>query len=266
MMDGREVIDLIINSNYTAYTEFGGGGFSTKETLEQITELENLMPLNKENKVAVEHGAHWTSLQIERYFGKVETLDELIKCGQFIQCVGQQFIFEEGRRQKPYCSIVSNWCFNEPWPNTGNNSLVCYPNNIKPVYYSVMKACRPVLASARYKRLVYMAGETLEFDLFLLNDSLENIEDGTVNVYVKLGANEKVQLLKWDYSDVNLCTNVEGPTVRYILPHDKDADIVKIILDCGEYSSEYTLLYRVPDRPANAPKVMNAELDGNIIE
>lgn len=263
VIDGREVIQVLPESHATAYTEFGGGGFSTVETLEQIADLKDLMPMTLENEVAIEHGEHWASIQMERYFGKVETLDEIIRCGQFMQCVGQQFIFEEARRQKPYCSIVSNWCFNEPWPNTGNNSLVCYPNNIKPAYYAVARACRSVLASARYRKLVYIAGETLDFDLFLLNDSYEQLPNGRVEVSVKIGELDAVKLMDWDYSNVAIHKNVAGPTVRYTLPMVENADTLEIILSCGEYSSKYTLLYRLPQKPANAPKKMNAILDEN---
>ena len=263
LRDGREVIEVLAESRNTAYTEFGGAGFSPIETLELISELDAFSSIDENNELAVKHGCHWLEMQIERYFGKVEGLDRLIECGQFLQCVGQQFIFEEARRQKPYCSIVSNWCFNEPWPNTGNNSLVSYPNYIKPVYYAVSNACRSVLASARYRKLVNIAGETLDFDLFLLNDSLKKLPDGTVKVFIQVGEGEKVNVLNWEYKDVPICTNAEGPTVRYKLPFVNGADTLSIILECGEYSSKYTLLYRLPKAPANAPKKMNAILDEN---
>lgn len=261
--DGNEVIGVIQKSRNTGYTEFGGGGFSTPETLEMIGEISELMPFNTDNEVVNKHGAHISGVATERYFGKPQSAEQLIACGQLMQCTVQQFIFEEARRQKPYCSIVSNWCFNEPWPNIGNNSLVCYPNNTKPAYYSVANACRSVLASARYRKFVYIAGETLDFDLFLLNDSLEKLPDGAIDVFVKIGDGEKVKLLHWEYGDVGICRNAEGPTVRYKLPVAENADTLQIILECGEYSSKYMLLYRLPEKPANAPKKMNAILNEN---
>ena len=263
LRDGREVIEVLAESRNTAYTEFGGAGFSPIETLELISELDAFSSIDENNELAVKHGCHWLEMQFERYFGKVDDLKKRIECGQFLQTVGQQFIFEEARRQKPYCSIVSNWCFNEPWPNTGNNSMVSYPNYIKPVYYAVANACRSVLASARYRKLVNTAGETLDFDLYLLNDSLEKLPDGTVKVFVRVGNSERVHVLDWEYKSVPVCTNAEGPTVRYKLPFVNEADTLDIILDCGEYSSKYTLLYRLPAAPANAPKKMNAILDEN---
>ena len=263
MQDGREIIEVLAKSHNTAYTEFGGPGFSTRETLSLIATEDELSPMDENNEIAKAHGCHWMGMDINRYFGKVESLDELIGCGQFLQCVGKQFVFEEARRQKPYCSIVSNWCFNEPWPNTGNNSLVSYPNSIKPAYYSVKNACRSVLASARYRKLVYKAGEELDFDLYLLNDSLNKVADGKVGVFVQIGDAEKEHLLDWDYKNVDVCTNKSGPTVRYKLPAVADADSLKIILEAGEYSTTYTLLYRLPAKRPDVPKKMNAILDEN---
>lgn len=263
MSDGGEVIEALQNSRNTGYTEFGGGGFSTKETLLQIADISELKPLNLENEIAVAHGTHALSLETERYFGKITDFDKLIECGQLMQNVVQQFIFEEARRQKPYCSIVSNWCFNEPWPNTGNNSLICYPDNTKPAYYAVARACRSVLASARYRKFVYYAGETIDFDVYLLNDSLDRLPDGIVDIYIQIGDDEKIKLLRWEYSNVPVCKNAVGPTVRFELPFVNDADTLHIILEAGDYSSKYVLLYRLPEKPADAPKKMNAVFDEN---
>ena len=69
--------------------------------------------------------------------------------------------------------------------------------------------------------------------------------------------------MSWEYKDVPICKNAVGPTVRYGLPFAEDADTLQIILEAGEYSSKYTLLYRLPEKPANAPKKMNAILDEN---
>lgn len=263
MNDGSEVIERFSKSRNTAYTEFGGAGFSGMDTLNMIADSDELFPLDENNVIATEHGEHWLALDIARYFGKIDDLETLIECGQYIQSVGQQFIFEEARRQKPYCSIVSNWCFNEPWPNVGNNSMISYPQNIKPVYYAVSSACRSVLASARFRQLVNIGGTVLDFDIFLLNDSLEKLDDGTVKAYIQVGDDEKVNVLNWDYSNVPICTNLQGPTVHYKLPIKENADTLKIILECGSYSSTYMLLYRLPKKPANAPKKMNAIFDEN---
>ena len=60
-----------------------------------------------------------------------------------------------------------------------------------------------------------------------------------------------------------VCKNAVGPTVRFELPFVNDADTLHIILEAGDYSSKYVLLYRLPEKPADAPKKMNAVLDKN---
>ena len=61
----------------------------------------------------------------------------LVANGQLLQCEGYKAIYEEARRQKPYCSMALNWCFNEPWPTAANNSIINWPNIPKPAFYAV---------------------------------------------------------------------------------------------------------------------------------
>lgn len=257
-MKGIEVIEMFAESRNTAYTEFGGPGHACLETLKLIGDLVELGSMNTTNQIAASHSGAWCKLErLVPYFGEVEGVENQIAISQFVQSVGQSFIFEEARRQKPYCAMAANWCFNEPWPTVCNNSILSYPDYKKPAYYSIANACRSVLASARYRKLVYEANETLDFDVFLLNDSLEKVQNGLMKIYVQVGAAEKVCLLDWEYTNVKICENVIGPTVRYTLPYVDGADTLNIILECGEYSSKYTLLYRLPKKAPNAPRIMN---------
>jgi len=153
--------------------------------------------------------------------------------------------------------MAVNWCFNEPWPCIANNSLVCYPNYIKPAYYEVAKACRNVLASARYRKLQHKAGEMLEFDLWILNDGVKPIDGETVNVSVQIGDEQPVHIIDWQFPNLSANTNFEGPTLRYKLPEVYGAETLKIILSCGEYSSEYTLLYNCPSPEKPKEKILN---------
>ncbi len=263
--DGKEAIEVMQNSKNTAYTEFGMPSISNIECLEQITTKDKLFPL-VHNELTYEHHAfnawcqeeNWSSVEtIAHYFGESNSLEQLVERGQFLQGVGYRFIFEEARRQKPYCSMAVNWCFNEPWPCIANNSLVCYPNFIKPAYYEVSKACRNVLASARYRKLKYTAGEVIDFDLWLLNDGVKPVKGDTVNVYVQVGDVEYEHIIDWAFPDLDANTNFEGPTLRYKLPEVKGAETFKIILSCGEYSSEYTLLYNCPLSGKPKEKILN---------
>jgi hypothetical protein len=61
---------------------------------------------------------------IKDYFGENNSLEESIEIGQLLQSEGYKCIFEEAMRQKPTCSMALNWCYNEPWPTTANNSIL----------------------------------------------------------------------------------------------------------------------------------------------
>lgn len=263
--EGNEAIEVMQNSKNTAYTEFGMPSISNIECLKQVTAKENLFPLINNNVTRAHHAfkawcqeENWSSVEtIAHYFGESESLEQLVERGQYLQGVGYRFIFEEARRQKPYCSMAVNWCFNEPWPCIANNSLVCYPNYIKPAYYEVAKACRNVLASARYRKLQHKAGEMLEFDLWILNDGVKPIDGETVNVSVQIGDEQPVHIIDWQFPNLSANTNFEGPTLRYKLPEVYGAETLKIILSCGEYSSEYTLLYNCPSPEKPKEKILN---------
>ena len=92
----------------------------------------------------------------------------------------------------------------------------------------------------------------LEFDLWLLNDSPEQVPDGRMSAFVQIGGEEPVHLLDWDFSGVAINTNLAGPTARFRLPEVPGAREMKIILSCGEYSAEYPLRYSCP--VSNRPK------------
>ena len=263
--EGQEAIEVMQNSKNTAYTEFGMPSISNVECLEQIATKDKLFPL-VHNELTHEHHAfkawcqeeNWASVEtIAHYFGESENLEQLVERGQFLQGVGYRFIFEEARRQKPYCSMAVNWCFNEPWPCIANNSLVCYPNYIKPAYYDVKEACRNVLASARYRKLKHKAGEMLDFDLWMLNDGVDSVKGDTVKVYVQVGSAEPEHIIDWQFPNLEANTNFEGPTLRYQLPKVEGAETFKIILSCGDYSSEYTLLYDCPITEKPKEKILN---------
>jgi beta-mannosidase len=182
---------------------------------------------------------------IEDYFGKSASLGELVSHGQIIQGEGYKCIYEEARRQKPYCAMALNWCFNEPWPTAANNSLVSYPNIPKPGFYQVRNACRPVLASATISKFRWMAGEKFTTQLWILSDKPERVNPGKLKAKIISGS-EVLTLGSWDFKATEPNTNQKGPEYSVILP-DLPSGAFKLILeveDHPELNSEYTLIMR----------------------
>ena len=265
--EGIEVFEAMNNAHYTAYTEFGMPGLSPREVLESIIPAKELFP-PKAGTAWQEHhafgawvGATWLCEEIlEHYFGKAKNLDELIAQSQLLQCEGYKAIFEEARRQKPYCAMAVNWCFQEPWPTAANNSLIVYPNTPKPAFYAVSNSCRPVCASARLHKFQWKEGELFTADLYLLNDRYEEAAGLPVTVKLQCG-NQTVEVMKWDTPTLPANENVAGPIVRFRLPNWQH-DRFKLLLEVEgkpEYNSEYTLLYTPKEGKREGTAIMNLE-------
>lgn len=262
---GEEVYHAMQNANNTAYTEFGVPSISDKEYLLQWIPAEKVEPFVDNDSLRAHHAfgsweptdSTWACVDtIEDYFGPSESVDDLIAKSQWMQCEGYKGIYEEARRQKPYCSMALNWCYNEPWPTAANNSLLNYPARPKPAYEAVKESLRPTLASARIQKFVYESDEMFETELWLLNDSTAPIPAGHMNVYLEIGG-VKEKVFGWDYPEVPAGKNLLGPTIHQILPVRDGKELV-VSLEDGERSSSYRLIYRKKEEKAEGLKILNA--------
>ena len=267
-LDGTEVFENMNKAHFTAYTEFGIPGMSPVEVLKKIIPAKDLFPPHDSTAWRDHHaygawvGDTWLSLNdIESYFGKAPDLETLVQQSQLMQSEGYKAIYEEARRQKPYCAMALNWCYNEPWPAAVNNSILAYPSIKKPAYDAISASCRPVLASARFSKFQWKEGEDFFADIYILNDAFKDIPSLKISVKLKT-AQEEVMILNWGSPVSKSNTNVAGPTVRFRLPYWEKTDRFNVVLDVEnhpEYSSTYTLLYKPRFRPNRGTKIMNID-------
>ncbi len=253
---GEEIFQVMPKAHNTAYTEFGCPGPSSVSILKRIIPEDELFPPLPGTAWESHHAFNaWESKKnswllpeiIEFYYGPTESLDQLVERGQLLQSEGYKCIYEEARRQKPYCSMALNWCFNEPWPTAANNSLINYPAEAKLAYYAVKNSCRPVLSSARISKFSWQNGEIFNPELWLLNDSPESVPAGKLEAYLQFG-DDKIYLLGWDFPELEPNKNLTGPIVRIKLPGKEGIEEMKLILKVinrPEYNSSYTLKYNV---------------------
>jgi beta-mannosidase len=248
----EEVYQEMNRSKFSAYTEFGVPAPASEDLLKTIIPAEELWPPKPGTSWESHHayGAWgkntWLCEDIiEDYFGKSASLAVLVANGQLMQAEGYKCIFEGARRQKPYCSMALNWCYNEPWVTAANNSILSYPDLPKPGYYAVKAACRPVLASAQLSKFQWKEGEEFFVRIWMLNDQFEDLEAGKVSVKLVMDGAE-TELGNWDYKALAANGNLEGPVMKCILPAG-ESDRFKLILRVEghpEYDSEYTLAYK----------------------
>lgn len=247
---GEEVYSVMQKAHNTAYTEFGVPGPSQLEILEAIIPGEELWPPRPGTSWESHHaynawvGDTWLmNDMIEDYFGKAASLEELVERGQLLQCEGYKAIYEEARRQKPYCSMALNWCFNEPWPTAANNSIINWPNWPKPAFYAVKEACRPVLASGRNLKFTWDPDEQFSTQLWMLNDKHQTVERGVIRASLVAGK-KRMEIGAWTFDTMEPNSNMEGPVIKAQLPRWK-ADRFTLLLEVEghpEYNSSYTFL------------------------
>jgi len=245
----HSVYEVYTKHNSTTYTEFGVPSISSPELLRSIIPEEELFPPRDGGIWKLRHGFgawnnkdEWACVpMLESYWGKSETLEELCERSAWTQCEGYKTVFEEARRQKPHCSMALNWCYNEPWITAANNSIISYPNQPKPAYYSVRDALRNVMPSARLWKFDYKGGEKIEMELWLLNDTYECVSD-EVEAFIEIG-NEKIEIVKWQTGISEENENIKGEKYEVILPKI-DADRLFVVLKTKKYGeSRYMLKY-----------------------
>lgn len=249
--DGRDVLNVYTNSRFTAYSEFGVPSISRVESLKKIIPEDELFPIKETASWVHHHGFNawgkprWLCLNVlKHYFGELQSIDEVYEKSQWLQSLGYKYIFEEARRQWPYCSMALNWCLNEPWITAANNSIISYPCIKKPAYFSVSEALKPVMPSARILKFDWKDGEIFKAEIWYHNESDKPVFD-TVNISIKLG-DEVFDVLTWNTGEVMPQENKQGPTISYKLPRIEIAESVELICSFNESKEKsiYKLLYR----------------------
>lgn len=257
-----DVFQVFRKAHMTAYTEFGVPSVSELSALERVIPPEELGEIRDTPSWRLHHAvgawlpqSHACMETLEDYFGKNASVAERIRQSDWLQTEGLKAIFEEARRQSPYCSAALNWCFNEPWITAANCSIVRYPAIPKPGYYAVREALRKALFSAGIPRFDWKSGDRFTAEIWLLNDGPESVS-ASVEVLLQIGAHT-FPLLTWNDVQADADRNTEVGSVCLSLPA-VDADRMELILrsDDERLSSTYTLLYR-KDALKPAPKGMN---------
>lgn len=221
---GDEPWALFQQASCTAYTEFGCGGPSSVAALKKFLLPEHWFPPAAGTPWETHHGlkawhddSHLYLEAITHYYGAPRNLEELVQRGQMLQGEVLKGLFEEARRQKPHAAMALNWCLNEPWPCAANNSLVEWPCRAKPALHEVGQACRPVLASARIRQLLWRANEWFDPELWLLNDAPRALPPLRVEARLRAGA-EEIFLLGWEVPALAAGENLRGPRIQFRLP------------------------------------------------
>jgi len=251
----KDAFQMFQESKCTAYSEFGVPGMTDVASLKQIIPEGELFPVTDTPAWHAHFGtgvaggeAYVCADTLAHYFGKAESLEQLVEQSQWLQCEGYKAIFEEGRRQWPYCSMALNWCFNEPWICAANCSILTYPAKPKPSYFAVQEALRPVMPSARIPKFDWKGGETFTAQLWYHNESQQTASD-SVQIRVRIGQTV-YDLLTWNTGAIEPGVNKLGPAINLQLPVEAESNrlVLELVSENGLHSS-YTLLLRDGKKP-----------------
>ena len=220
---GRDPFELFIQTSATAYTEFGMPGLAPEETLRTVIPENELFPPSPGGSWEAHHAFNacipngWLCWETLSRFGDVSSFWGMLETSARLQSIGYKAIFEAARRQKPYCAMAINWCWNEPWKCAVNNSLLAYPAIRKPAYYAVRDSLRDVLGAAEIAKYAWAPGETFSAVPWLFNDTVRE-ERGWVALYITV--NGKAEKL----CEADLCapplSNAHGEAAFFPLPFE----------------------------------------------
>jgi len=102
------------------------------------------------------------------------SLDEFVRASQEAQLRGLQIAIEHARRSKPRVSGCAFWQFNEPWPSICW-SVVDFTRTPKRAYSKIKELYNPVLVSFAYSRRPRRSGESVSGQIWLINDTLNEL-------------------------------------------------------------------------------------------
>lgn len=259
--DNMDVYEMFNTSQNTAYSEFGVPSVADADYIKTFIPKNELFPPSKDSSWTTHHAIDawtenaWICMDVlEKYFGKMESLEDICRCSQWLQSEGYKAIFEEARRQKPYCSMAINWCYNEPWKTAANNSILSYPARPKKAYYSIKNSLSPVVPSARINKFSYEGGELFSAELWLLNDSYENVKD-KISAYIEIGG-RSCHIVDWQTPESGKNENIRGHIIQFVLP-DCNAESFTLVLKTENHGeNSYTLKY-IPKIAIEKSNIMN---------
>ncbi len=115
---------------------------------------------------------HWLMKSIlESLFGAVETLEALVKAGQYLGAHGLRYAVDALRRRGKRIGGITTWVFNEPWPNGGGPYLVDYDGRPLMIYHFQKQALAPVSLSLKHESNLFDPEKGLDVELWLASDA-----------------------------------------------------------------------------------------------
>jgi len=254
--EDQEVHRIFAGSSATAYAEFGVPGPSPASVIRAFMPEADLWPPLDGTAWETHFWAHawdgdpesWGMMRhLRHYFGEPSNLEELVEWGQLLQAEGLKQLYEEARRQSPRSGMALNWCFNEPWPCAANNSLIAWPCEPKPALAAVGASLRPQIVSAAVRRFTWAPGETMDVELWVLNDGPEDAPPVRVEAWLEASDGTRSESAQWAADATLPLRPQRGSVHRLTVPTSPDGRFRLHVaaLDRPPMDSVYTFLHPI---------------------
>lgn len=237
-------------SDSIIHGEFGCGGICGMEQIERIFKEEDRQLFTiQENRAWAHHSGGWDSYSMRErtMFGDLKKipLADYIKVNQFVQAESLRYSLESNRRRQWKNVGQMTWQFNEPWPNVQCSNVLEYYGGKKLGYYAVKEAYDSVLASLKYKKLFYDAGERYEAEIWLINDRKDSNYEIDYTVTTEDGRTlSSGRLNGTAREDVSF----KAGSIAFDLPDTITGSFtVHLSTTCGAYKSEKMYLMLIAD-------------------
>lgn len=120
----------------------------------------------------------WLTREIvEDLFGLSNSLEMLIKAGQFIGAEGLRYTMDAMRRRGARLGGFTNWDYNEPWPNGAGSYIVDYDGRTLMNFDFFKQALAPVCLNIKQTEILYDPDEGLTVEFWLVSDAPQPVQD-----------------------------------------------------------------------------------------
>lgn len=149
--------------------EVGCPAVASVQTLEAISPRQYLWPLDENNPLVNYRGRMFAGTfgRTERFFGRLSDYKAYALASRFLQWEQYRYLLEAHRRRGLRCAGAALWHLGEPWPNIVDNCVIDGYDQVKPSYYGISAAFRPIHIAAKYDSVIH--ADTLQAQITLYN-------------------------------------------------------------------------------------------------
>ena len=176
--------------------EVGCPAVASVQTLETVAPAQYLWPMDQNNPLVNYRGRMFVGTldRVESFFGKLSDHRTYALTSRFLQWEQYRYLLEAHRRRGLRCAGAALWHLGEPWPNMVENCVIDGYDQVKPSYYGISAACKPLHIAAKYDSVVHT--DRLKAEITLYNATTETF---TGSILLQLYALDG-KLLKEQYA------------------------------------------------------------------